>query len=183
MHSGAGKVERPHDGLLSQASTWLEGNGRGFGVPALQIDILGTTLSKGEYCVTTFHAVDLNKNTLSGDEGGDLMKFIRAIQGVFHVDFHNNHCCWMMLVVMIKLPPGSDPGAFILACFSFYVKFKLMPNGCCIFFLFFKGSDLHLGVAPTVHPLVCEAALAELAEHINKAKPVNHVVYIYYPSQ
>ncbi|KAL0062889.1 hypothetical protein AAF712_010210 [Marasmius tenuissimus] len=220
MRSGAGKVERPHDGSSSQASTRLEGNGRGFGVPASQIDILGASetrlsfltvlsdiyrllaplaLSKEEYLVTTFRAVDLNvysfgglhptgltsvqKNTSSGDEGGDLMKFIGAIQGAFHVDFHDDCCRWTMLVVMIKLPPGSDPGAFILARFGLYAKFKLMPDGRCIFFLFFKGNDLHSGVAPTVHPSVREAALAELAEHINKAKPVNRVVYVCYPSQ
>ncbi|KAL0568259.1 hypothetical protein V5O48_013731 [Marasmius crinis-equi] len=220
MRSGAKKEERPFDGSSSQASTRLEGNGRGFGIPASQTDasqsygirlsflqtlnelyqlMAPLAMSKEEYLATTFRAVDLNifsfgglfptgltsvqLNSSSGDEGGDLMAFIGAIQGAFHVDFHDDRTRWTMLVILIRLPPGSDPGAFILARFGLYAKLKLMPDGRCMVFLWFKGNDLHSGVAPTVHPSVRRAALAELAEHVNKEDRVNRVVYVCYPSE
>ncbi|KAL0563384.1 hypothetical protein V5O48_018684, partial [Marasmius crinis-equi] len=220
MRSGEVKEGRLFDGSSSQASTRLEGNGKGFGIPASQTDastayavrssflpilselyqlLAPLALSKEEYLVTTFRSVELNVysfgglfptgltsvqlNNSSGDEGGDLMAFIGAVQGSFHVDFHDDRGRWTMLVILIKLPPGSDPGAFILARFGLYAKLKLLPDGTCIVFLWFKGNDLHSGVAPTVHPSIRRAALSELAAQINQTKPINRVVYVCYPSE
>ncbi|KAJ8093324.1 hypothetical protein PM082_020810 [Marasmius tenuissimus] len=88
-----------------------------------------------------------------------------------------------MLVIFIRLPPGSNPGAFILARFGLFAKLDLLPDGTCKIVLWFKGNDLHPGVAPTVHPSVRKEGLAQLAEQINSVKPVNRVVYVCYPSQ
>ncbi|KAK1222943.1 hypothetical protein PQX77_014220 [Marasmius sp. AFHP31] len=220
MRSGEPKPERPYDGSSSHASTRLEGNGRGFGVPASQSDISTSkeirllflkslnelyqliaplALSKEEYLVTTFRAVDLNVysfgglfptgltsvqlNNSSANAGGNLMEFIGAIQGAFHVDFHDDRCRWTMLVIFIRLPKGSDPGAFILARFGLYAKLELLPDSTCKIILWFKGNDLHSGVAPTVHPSVRQAALAQLAEQINAVDRINRVVYVCYPSE
>ncbi|KAK1217136.1 hypothetical protein PQX77_020218 [Marasmius sp. AFHP31] len=215
MQSGDPKPEHPFDGSSSHASTRLEGNGRGLGVPALQSDIHDSkeirlsflqhlnklyqltaplALSKEEYLVATFWAIDLNMysfggpfpigltsvqlNNSSANAGGNLMEFIGAIQGAFHVDFHDDRCCWTMLVIFIRLSKGSDPGAFILAHFGLYAKLELLPDGMCKIILWFKGNDLHSGVAPTVHPSIRWAGLPQLAEEINAVDPINRVVYV-----
>ncbi|KAJ8080883.1 hypothetical protein PM082_017718 [Marasmius tenuissimus] len=108
-----------------------------------------------------------------------MLEEIGAIQGGFHVDFHDDRCRWTMLVIL----PGSDPGAFILTRFGLFAKLDLLPDGTCKIVLWFKGNDLHSGVAPTVHPSVRKEGLAQLAEQINSVKPVNRVVYVCYPSQ
>ncbi|KAL0563519.1 hypothetical protein V5O48_018547, partial [Marasmius crinis-equi] len=148
MRSGAVNSDCPLDGSSSQATTRLEGNGKGLGIPALQTDVGGThqlqlsflqtlsklyqhlallALSKEEFLAITFRSVDLNVysfgslfptgltsvqlNRSSADKGGDLMQFMGAIQGAFHIDFHDDWCWWTLLVIFIKLPLGVLKGA------------------------------------------------------------------------
>ncbi|KAF9028349.1 hypothetical protein BDZ89DRAFT_770699 [Hymenopellis radicata] len=217
MRSADPPPDHPYDGSSSHASTKLEGNGEGIGIPATQVDdedakarrlqVLQTlselacvlaplALSKLEFDVTTFRSLDVNAysfggmsptgltssqwNFSSGWAGGDLGLLLGIIQGRWHVDINDDPCRWTMLVIQVMLPPGSDPGAFLLGRFGLYARVEVSPNGQVRLVLFFKGNDLHSGVAPSADAEARRAFLQDLAEWL---QTVNRIVYVCYPNE
>ncbi|KAJ7223485.1 hypothetical protein GGX14DRAFT_558060 [Mycena pura] len=220
MRSPASCAERPYDGSSSLASTLLEGNGRGFVVPAVQVNdntavhrrsrlvqiissiymiLAPLALSKEEFDVTTFRSYDVNvfsfgglnptgltglqMNASSGWDGGELKLFIGMLQGSWHVDLHDDPCRWTLFILIMRLPPGSDPGPFLFARFGLYCRAVVNANGEVRLFLFFKGNDLHTGWSPQADPAERQAFLREIADKFNDSNPANRVGYVAYPTE
>ncbi|KAL0057498.1 hypothetical protein AAF712_015860 [Marasmius tenuissimus] len=155
-------------------------------------------LSLFEFDITTFRNLDLNifsfggilptrltgmqTNGSSGWTGGDLRSFIGLLQGSWHVDVKDDPCRWTMLVIQLWMPPGSDPGAFLLGRWGLYCRTEVGPSGRVCLILFFKGNNLHSGIAPTVDPAQREAFLRDLAGQLND-NYINRVVYVCYPTE
>jgi len=132
-----------HDGSYNLASTILQGNGVGIAQPAVQsvmeeaVEVVGeltsifsqlyrlilpTCISKEEWDVTDFHAIDNNIYGFGGLEpnntglqmnisslqfGGPLLKAIGASQGWFHTDSHDDHSRWTLFTLLFRVPPGN----------------------------------------------------------------------------
>ncbi|KAF7321588.1 hypothetical protein MKEN_00679800 [Mycena kentingensis (nom. inval.)] len=160
-------------------------------------------LSMEERLASMFRAFDLNifsiggllptgltgmqQNISSAWNGGDLAGFIGSVQGSWHVDIHDDANRWTMLIVLMKLPPGSDPGPFLLGRLGLYIRATVTPDGWVRYILFFKGNDLHTGIASSVDKAERELFLRQLAELYNSvgspADPtINRVVFVFYPT-
>ncbi|KAJ6563441.1 hypothetical protein DFH09DRAFT_1279006 [Mycena vulgaris] len=169
------------DGSYNLASTKGEGEGAGVRL------ILPRSLSKFEYDVTEAHSELNNVVSFGGLEpngtscqmnvssgGFDLAHFIGGHQGSWHTDIGDDWTRWTTVTMILKLPEGSDPGAFCLARCGLYIR----EADAWIIFLVFRGNDLHSGFAPTEPPIPVNAINAV----VNAAGP-NRVVYVDYPSR
>ncbi|KAJ7070198.1 hypothetical protein C8F01DRAFT_1115616 [Mycena amicta] len=154
-------------------------------------------LSADEFASSTFRAFDMNifsfgglyptgltglqMNVSSAWDGGDLQSFIGAVQGAWHVDIHDAAARWTLCILLMKLPPGSDPGAFLLGRLGLYVRTEVDANGWVRLFLFFKGNDLHCGSAPKIHPRHRQELLAWAGKKFSEQ--VNRVMLVGYSSE
>lgn len=75
---------------------------------------------------------------------------------------------------------GSDPGAFLFGRWGLYVRAAVQPDGQVRLFIWFKGNDLHSGVAPKADPTERQEFLSTLA---GKLKTVNRIVFVCYPNE
>ncbi|KAJ7045949.1 hypothetical protein C8F04DRAFT_1066822 [Mycena alexandri] len=91
-------------------------------------------------------ATGLQLNVSSGLR--DLLLSIGELQGRWHTDYGDEDSMWSMVILMLKLPPGSDPGPFMLGRFGLYIR----ETGLLIIYLVFRGNDLHSGYHPSYRP-------------------------------
>ncbi|KAJ7231690.1 hypothetical protein B0H12DRAFT_1239877 [Mycena haematopus] len=91
-------------------------------------------------------ATGLQMNVSSGV--GELKLSIGGVQGDWHTDFHDDDGHWTMAIMILKLPPGSDPGPFMLGRFGLYIR----ETNVLIIYLVFRGNDLHSGYHPAYLP-------------------------------
>jgi hypothetical protein len=132
-----------NDGSYNLASTIMQGNGVGIAQPAVQSvtdetveaveDMTGifnqlyrlivpTCVSKEEWDVTDFHAIDNNVYGFGGLEpnntglqmnissirlGGSLSSSIGAAQGWFHTDNLDDHSRWTLFTLLLRIPAGK----------------------------------------------------------------------------
>ncbi|KAF7374674.1 hypothetical protein MSAN_00352400 [Mycena sanguinolenta] len=130
-------------------------------VHELQQLIMPCCLSKFEWEVTRFicddnnvfvfgglglGATGLQMNVSSGI--GELKLSIGGVQGDWHTDYNDDEGNWTMAIMMLKLPPGSDPGPFMLGRFGLYIR----ETSVLIIYLIFRGNDLHSGYHPAYLP-------------------------------
>ncbi|KAF8207891.1 hypothetical protein K438DRAFT_1814542 [Mycena galopus ATCC 62051] len=118
-------------------------------VHELQQLILPCCLSKFEWEMIKFLTDDNNIFVFGGlgpgatglqgnfSGTGDLKYSIGPQQGRWHTDLSDAYTFWTMGILLLRLPPGADPGPFML--------------GRCvlIIYLVFRGNDLHSGFAPS----------------------------------
>lgn len=91
-------------------------------VQSLYMLIMPLCITKLEWIATTFRSIDLNvfafggmmpglsslqMNISSAWQGGSLQEFIGWLQGSWHVDVKDNFARWTLLIVQMRLPPGS----------------------------------------------------------------------------
>ncbi|THU79966.1 hypothetical protein K435DRAFT_874867 [Dendrothele bispora CBS 962.96] len=159
--------------------------------------IVPLCISKLEWDVTNVRAEELNvfctgglapahssvqKNVSPGRKGGSLIAFIGIIQGKWHSDSKDDKNHWTLLVVFLRIPPGSAAGDFLLARPGLYARAYPDKQGHVVFFLLFKGNDLHTGTAPTTDDDAWKTYIAELEELYKYVGDENRVVYVLYPS-
>ncbi|KAF7978083.1 hypothetical protein HWV62_1741 [Athelia sp. TMB] len=126
--------------------------------------VLQATLNRFESTITDFHSND--NNILSyGDSGPymtgaqvnissgttDLAAAIGEAQGAWHPDVSDDPSRWTVATLLLRLPPGSDPGAFLLGRHGIYFQ----EQGVWIIWLVFRGNHIHSGTAPRI-PLHAE---------------------------
>ncbi|KAH7905382.1 hypothetical protein BJ138DRAFT_1118520 [Hygrophoropsis aurantiaca] len=119
--------------------------------------------------------------------GGELIAAIGNVQGSWHVDIGDEPVTFTMVTMLLRIPPGSDPGAFALGRFGLYIR----SLDTLVVFLIFKGNDVHSGFAPREsvgtnrqytgfdskdQPKQLDAVV----EAWNLAGPVNRIVYVSY---
>ncbi|KAF8833739.1 hypothetical protein BDN67DRAFT_1072857 [Paxillus ammoniavirescens] len=85
-------------------------------------------------------------NISSIKSGGELKGAIGEVQGSWHVDQGDDPLTHTLLVMLFRIPPGSDPGAFCLGRPGLYAR-ELNSLVC---FVVLKGNDIHSGHAPCV---------------------------------
>ncbi|KAJ6613902.1 hypothetical protein B0H10DRAFT_1951169 [Mycena sp. CBHHK59/15] len=116
-------------------------------------------LSAFEWEITKFHMLDNNVFIFGGLNGpgatccqynsssgkGSLADMIGRLQGYWHADISDPWVFWTFGILLLKLPPGSDPGPFMFGRCGIYVR----ETGILILYLVFRGNDLHCGYAPT----------------------------------
>ncbi|KAJ7734871.1 hypothetical protein B0H16DRAFT_1577418 [Mycena metata] len=154
---------------------------------AIQRLILPRSISKFEYDVTEAHSKLNNVVSFGGLEpngtscqmnvssaGYDLTHFIGEHQGAWHTDIGDDWTRWTTVTMLLKLPEGSDPGAFCLARCGLYIR----EVDAWIVFLVFRGNDLHSGFSPTMPPI----PRSEVNDLL-RAPGVIRVVYVNYPSR
>ncbi|KAF4563968.1 hypothetical protein EYR36_003217, partial [Pleurotus pulmonarius] len=142
------------------------------------------SVSKMEYDLVEFDGIDNNTFAFGGRAPGPTSlqmnvtshgrTFREAIghQASWHTDFHDAPTHWTMAVILLRIPEGSDPGAFLLGRAGLYIR----EGNILILILFFKGNDPHTGFPPT-------SCLDRVADFYDTADSTNRVVYVCYPSQ
>ncbi|KAL6305012.1 hypothetical protein BKA93DRAFT_825338 [Sparassis latifolia] len=102
-----------------------------------------------------------------------------GIQGTLHADGKDAHEFWTLFTLLFRLPPGADPGAFLLAQPGTYIR----ETGELTLFAAFKGNDLHGGSAPYAPPEEMRKWEAEILKEIGtRFGVVKRVGYVSYPS-
>ncbi|KAJ6596545.1 hypothetical protein B0H10DRAFT_2441881 [Mycena sp. CBHHK59/15] len=131
-----------------QISTVLQCLGR------LRRRLLRKTLSKYEYEATKFNSDDMNVVGFGGLELNNAtscqlnmsalwQSLVKAlgIQGGEHPDSKDEETRKTYLLLLFNLPPGSDPGAFLLARAGLYLR----ELDTWALHIFFDGTDIHAG--------------------------------------
>ncbi|KAJ7232094.1 hypothetical protein C8J57DRAFT_1533257 [Mycena rebaudengoi] len=163
-------------------------------IHALQQLIMPCSLSKFEYEMTKFHMTDNNVFIVGGLALGatsiqhnvfagkkSLAEKIGLIQGSWHTDGGDAFIYWTFSILMLKLPPGSDPGPFMFGHCGLYVR----ETGVLILYLIFQGNDLHSGYAPTYD----DQALKQWLDHdaikalVDLVSPENRMFFVAYPTE
>ncbi|KAJ7165356.1 hypothetical protein C8R46DRAFT_305979 [Mycena filopes] len=126
-------------------------------VHELQQLILPCCLSKFEWDVIKFLTDDNNIFVFGGlgpgatglqgnfSGTGDLKYSIGPQQGRWHTDLSDAFTFWTLGILLLRLPPGADPGPFMLGRCGLYIR----ETGVLIIYLVFRGNDLHSGFAPS----------------------------------
>ncbi|KAJ6521405.1 hypothetical protein B0H19DRAFT_1244608 [Mycena capillaripes] len=124
-------------------------------------------------------ATGLQMNHSSGMGGLDTA--IGSLQGNWHADISDAPPLWTLGILMLKLPPGSDPGPFMLARCGLYIR----ETGVLIIYLLFRGNDLHSGFHPSYLEDKRDAWIAkEAVEAVyNMADPQDRCFFVPYPTQ
>ncbi|KZV84148.1 hypothetical protein EXIGLDRAFT_700725 [Exidia glandulosa HHB12029] len=78
-------------------------------------------------------------------------------QGCNHVDPHDCLACYTVVFMLLRLPRGSDPGAFVYAAFGLFARRFSVLNQTeteveWVAVLIFIGREVHGGEAPRVPP-------------------------------
>ncbi|KAL0569462.1 hypothetical protein V5O48_012502 [Marasmius crinis-equi] len=156
------------------------------------------SMSKAEWEITQFRDKEMNifaagglnpgptsvqENASSSSQGGTLARDIGERQGSWHVDQKDHFARWTLLIIQMRLPPGSDMGAFLLGRPGLYCRADVGSNGEVRVFLLFKGNDIHTGTAPSVSPEARDEFLQKLQETYNRVDETNRCVYVAYPSR
>ncbi|KAF7326673.1 hypothetical protein MVEN_02604500 [Mycena venus] len=189
------------DGSFSLASTVEKGSGTGvLSASALNIIhelqqlILPCCLSKFEWEMYKWWAKDNNVFVFGGlgpgatglqmnhSSGmGGLDTEIGSLQGKWHADISDALPLWTLGILMLKLPPGSDPGPFMFARCGLYIR----ETGVLIIYLLFRGNNLHSGFHPSYIKDKRKAWISkEAIEAIyNLADPQDRCFFVPYPTQ
>ncbi|KZV59321.1 hypothetical protein PENSPDRAFT_695242, partial [Peniophora sp. CONT] len=115
------------------------------------------------------------------EHSDSLARSLGALQGRLHTDYHDDFRLWTMCTLLLRLPDGADPGAFLFARPGIYVR----ETNTIVLFLVFKGNDLHGGQAPAAAEAVLKAWEAELAELLRAQGGlfiVSREMWVVYPS-
>ncbi|KAJ6609395.1 hypothetical protein B0H10DRAFT_2226022 [Mycena sp. CBHHK59/15] len=124
-------------------------------------------------------ATGLQMNVYSGT--GNLELSIGSLQGKWHTDVSDAPPFWTFGILLLKLPPGSDPGPFMFGRCGLYVR----ETGILIIYLIFRGNDLHSGFHPSYIGSVHEAWIdkeAVLAAY-NMTAPEKRIFLVPYPTE
>ncbi|KAF9014645.1 hypothetical protein BDZ89DRAFT_1142136 [Hymenopellis radicata] len=149
-------------------------------ISELYSEVMTYSISNEESSLTTFRDIDMNvfsigrpypgptsvqQNVSSASKGGGLAEFIGKIQGQWHADVHDHHARWTLLILLFRLPPGSDMGAFLLArpAYMFGRRFNPMDT-------------------PSVNQEIKAAFLDELAKRYNNSGDQNRCGFVGYPN-
>ncbi|KAJ7573348.1 hypothetical protein C8J56DRAFT_1066475 [Mycena floridula] len=159
-------------------------------------------VAKDEWDVNKFMSEYLNVITMGGTCPGptsvqmnvssllnviSLEEAIGLIQGSWHPDKNDDLTRLTLFILLLRLPPGSDPGKFLFSRSGLFVHefVELEPgSGLFIMFIMFKGNDPHTGLPPAT----ARQDLADGLQNIcNNVRPECHVGYVLYsgkgPSQ
>ncbi|KAF9528572.1 hypothetical protein CPB83DRAFT_894357 [Crepidotus variabilis] len=155
--------------------------------------ILPKCISRFEYEVSDFQSIYSNIFGFGGlDPNGTGMQMnvsslsktladaIGNIQGFFHADQEDDFTRFTFFILLLRMGPTADPGAFCLARGGLYSRVL----NAWIVFLVFKGTDLHSGFEPVEdredHEKWVNGAL-DSAWHL--AGPQNRLGFVNYPSR
>ncbi|KAJ6461829.1 hypothetical protein C8R47DRAFT_1159051 [Mycena vitilis] len=125
--------------------------------------LLRKTLSKFEYEATEFNSEDMNVVGFGGLEPGNatacqlnlgslwqLLSKALGLQGSPHTDENDEETRKTYFLGLFSLPPGSDPGAFLLARTGLFIR----ELNTWAIHIIFDGTDIHTGIgATTTMPL------------------------------
>ncbi|KAF7335037.1 hypothetical protein MVEN_02253900 [Mycena venus] len=102
-------------------------------------------------------------------------------QGSPHGDFKDDPLWFTLFVLLFRLPPGSDMGAFLWMRSAIYLR----ETDQYILFTSFKAQDIHTGSAPTYIKKLMEAFVSmEVANQLFKRFSSQvRVGYVMYPSR
>ncbi|KIM76533.1 hypothetical protein PILCRDRAFT_12761 [Piloderma croceum F 1598] len=152
--------------------------------------VLKASLNNFEWSMLEFHSLDNNTFGFGGlgpsgtgcqanvsSNGRPLRELIGQYQGSLHTDEGDDPCDFTVMILILRCPPGSDPGPFILARYGVYVR----EIDAWIIFLVFHGNDLHTGFEPITNKLT-EEQLDHLDQAYNMAGEPNRINIISYPS-
>ncbi|KAK7453247.1 hypothetical protein VKT23_011923 [Stygiomarasmius scandens] len=160
--------------------------------------IVPLCVSKQEWDVWNFRAEDMNVycpggskpaftgcqiNVSSSSGGGSLEDAIGHVQGAFHVDFNDDQNGWTLIMGLIRIPPGSAIGDFLLARPGLYARTETDSSGLTTFFLLFKGNDIHSGSAPKTDSEAWTEFLKTLISLYKSVGEENRIVYVMYLSR
>ncbi|KAJ8695004.1 hypothetical protein PTI98_007631 [Pleurotus ostreatus] len=149
------------------------------------------SVSKMEYDLVEFDSIDNNTFSFGGLDPGPTSlqmnvtsqgrSFKEAIgaQGSWHTDFNDCPLRWSMIVMLLRIPLGVDPGTFTLGRSGLFVR----HGDYLIVVLFMKGQDMHCGGPPYCHPSKWESYIQEVAHLYDSTDSTNRVVYVCYPSR
>ncbi|KAJ6628829.1 hypothetical protein B0H10DRAFT_1940206 [Mycena sp. CBHHK59/15] len=173
------------DGSYSLGPTVEQGQGQGCFQPAVQTDTPA---------ICEFHMTDNNVFVFGGlgpgatgcqynsSAGkGNLAKMIGLLQGNWHADISDAWFFWTFGILMLKLPPGADPGPFMLGRSGIYFR----ETGILVLYLVFRGNDLHSGYAPSYDDKVHQEWIDKEAIYalIDLVDPQNRVFLVNYPNE
>ncbi|KAJ6622852.1 hypothetical protein B0H10DRAFT_1944436 [Mycena sp. CBHHK59/15] len=197
------------DGSYSLGPTVEQGQGQGSFQPTvqkrisrilvivheLQQLIMPCCLSAFEWEITKFHMLDNNVFIFGGLNGpgatgcqynsssgkGSLADMIGRLQGYWHADISDAWVFWTFGILLLKLPPGSDPGPFMFGRCGIYVR----ETGILILYLVFRGNDLHCGYAPTYDDKVKAEWIAKnkIIELYNMTDEQDRAFLVGYPTE
>ncbi|CAK5267932.1 unnamed protein product [Mycena citricolor] len=124
-------------------------------------------------------ATGLQLNVSQGT--GNLTAYIGQLQGKWHTDISDAAATWTLGILLLKIPPGSDPGPFMLGRTGLYVR----ETGVLVLFLIFRGNDLHSGFAPSYPTGAREAWISkeEVTALFNIAAPENRCFFVSYATE
>ncbi|KAJ7078377.1 hypothetical protein C8R43DRAFT_1143428 [Mycena crocata] len=163
-------------------------------VHELQQLILPCCLSKFEWEMFRFMADDNNVFVFGGlgpgatglqmniSEGmGNLEFAIGSLQGKWHTDVSDAFSLWTFGILLLKLPPGSDPGPFMFGRTGLYVR----ETGMLIIYLVFRGNDLHSGFHPSYVQGVHDAWIEKekILAAYNLSDPEQRCFLVPYPTE
>ncbi|THU77346.1 hypothetical protein K435DRAFT_877979 [Dendrothele bispora CBS 962.96] len=159
--------------------------------------IVPLCVSKQEWDAWNFRSEDMNVfcpggnrpaytscqlNISSFRHGGSLEEAIGMASGAFHVDFNDDKNGWTLVMGLLRIPPGSAVGDFLLARPGLYARLETDASGQTTFFLLFKGNDIHSGSAPKTDDAAWTSFISELNDLYESVGDENRMVYILYPS-
>ncbi|KAJ8094923.1 hypothetical protein PM082_010139 [Marasmius tenuissimus] len=198
MQSKPPSPEKPNCSS-SHASSLLEGNGKGWGVPTSQVNsplaiqvrmrilqllsqlywlVAPFALSLSKFDITTFRSLDLNVFSFGGilptGLTGMQTNLSTATKGGNLRDFIG------FLQGSWHIDVKDDPCRWTMLVIQLRLPPEVGPLGRVQIILFFKGNDLHTGIVPTVDESHWTEFLRKLAGKVNQ---VNRVVYVCYPTK
>ncbi|KAJ6494123.1 hypothetical protein C8R47DRAFT_398636 [Mycena vitilis] len=161
----------------------------------LQQLIMPCSLSKFEYEMSKWYMTENNVFVTGGlgpgatsvqqnvaDRGkGSLADKIGFVQGNWHTDPMDAFVYFTFGILMLKLPPGSDPGPFMFGRCGLYVR----ETGVLILYLVFRGNDLHSGYSPSSDGTRLKEwlDLESLEALVDLISPENRIFFVAYPSE
>ncbi|KAL0565027.1 hypothetical protein V5O48_017005 [Marasmius crinis-equi] len=133
-------------------------------------------------CGGSFGFTSLQKNVSSKRHGG-VLAVLGLLAGAWHVNIDDDPAGWTLILCLLRLPPGSAVGDFMLGRAGLYARLWPDGNGNVVFFLLFKGNDIHSGTAPTTDDEAWAEFIAKITLLFSHVGPENRVVYVMYPNR
>ncbi|KAJ8079431.1 hypothetical protein PM082_021947 [Marasmius tenuissimus] len=133
-------------------------------------------------CGGSFGFTSLQKNVSSKRKGG-VLAVLGLLAAAWHVDIDDDPAGWTLILCILRLPPGTTVGDFMLGRAGLYARLWPDEEGNVVFFLLFKGNDIHSGTAPTADDKAWDEFIAKITPLFSHVGSENRVVYVMYPNR
>ncbi|KAJ8075902.1 hypothetical protein PM082_021534 [Marasmius tenuissimus] len=133
-------------------------------------------------CGGSFGFTSLQKNVSLKRHGG-VLAVLGLLAAAWHVDIEDDPAGWTLILCILQLPPGSAVGDFMLGRAGLYARLWPDGKGNVVFFLLFKGNDIHSGTAPTTDDHAWDDFIGQITPLFSHVGSENRVVYVMYPNR